>query len=532
MQGLFDEMKSGACLVTPVTLSNVMLWYFKAKDVTSVVEHWRMMRQSGARLSAAIYAAYIDFALSAKQYKRVAVVFEEMLNNGSLPNSRIYAIFIQHLVDNGKLDAATKILELMQTMHLVPCRVTYKTLVNEYARNGDLDKAQALLVEMKEHFHKPTKQLMPVVRALQAAGKIEEATALLEEITAVSQLNFDDKIYSSDEEYVSDSECTLSEWRAISCLHPGFDVNAFAQVLHPWEPRMIEVLAQADVQWEHYLVMGIFKRLKNIDSIWPFFHWLKDNAGFKHDNYTCGALIHRIFKSKLNLERKAFLVKELFEGLRHENIKFTVPIFNTVMRYFVAAGEGDKALSMFSLMKDLGIEPNNISYSLAVEGCAKNHQLKRVTELLQEVQLKSFHLTSTACAQYITCLASLGKINDAYNFFCHMRTLEKGCSSVEYKAIISAFDRARDHAMAFQMYEEMRAAGIEPTQDMYELIIRVLQQANRLTEVNVMAEERRLLSFFGGNKKEMQEKLLQVLFLLIKSLKPKKSEKCVPNAVI
>ncbi|KAI5079935.1 hypothetical protein GOP47_0005414 [Adiantum capillus-veneris] len=63
MQKLFDEMEADACLVTPVTLSNVMLWYSKAKDEKGITAHWRLLRQTGAKLSTAIYAVYIEHLL-------------------------------------------------------------------------------------------------------------------------------------------------------------------------------------------------------------------------------------------------------------------------------------------------------------------------------------------------------------------------------------------------------------------------------------------------------------------------------------
>lgn len=522
MQQLFDEMQANACLVTPVTLSNVMLWYFRAKDVQGVAGHWQLLRQSGAKLSPAVYAAYIDYLLKAKRYTKVAVIFEEMLRIDCLPTSRTYTVFIQHLVENGKVETATKILEIMQTVHLVPSRMTYKTLINAFAKNGDVERVLELWDEMREHFHRPTKHFLPAVKAVQAAGKLDKTTILLEEISTESSSSIE-IMESSDDEGADD--CHLSDWRAISCLHVGFDVNAFAQALHKWDSKVEETLEQANVQWERYLVMGVLKRLRNVDSLWPFFHWLKDKAGYKHDSFSSALLIERIFKSRSSLAKKASLVMELIEGLRSSGMKLTVPMFNRVMRYYVGAGEGDRAFALFKLMKECELDPNTISYALVIEGCAKNNQVERVKELLKEMEEKGFHLSSSACAQYVTCLASVGNLEEAYTFFCGTRASPRHPSPVEYMAIIAAYDRVRDNTMALQLYDEMKEAGIRPTQDMYKVVTKVLQEANRVSEVNALAEERKSLDFFGGKRIELQDKLLSILFLFMESFKPKKSQK-------
>ncbi|MCO5597676.1 hypothetical protein L7F22_051757 [Adiantum nelumboides] len=524
MQQLFHEMEADACLVTPVTLSNVMLWYSKAKDEKGIAAHWRLMRESGAKLSPAIFAVYLEHLLRAKRYTKVAVVFEQMLRVDCLPNSRTYTVFIQHLVESGKLDAAAKVLKIMQTVHLVPCRVVYKTLINAFAKSRNLERVLELLEEMKEHFHRPTKQLMPAIEALQKAGKSEVAAVLLEEISSVSSSSGNEIMGCSDDEEMDDSECSLSEWRAISSFNLGFDVNAFAHALPTWDSKVEEMLEQANVQWECHLVMGIFKRLRNVDLLWPFFHWLKDKVRYKHDSYSCGLLIDRIFKSKTSLGKKAFLVNELFEGLRSEGMKFTVPMFNRVIRYYVGAGEGDRVFALFKLMKEVELEPNGISYSLAIEGFAKNNQVDRVREFLEEMEEKGFYLSSSARAQYITCLGSVGKLEEAYTFFCSARMSGRWSSPDEYKAIIAAYDHVGDSTMALQLYDEMKKAGMEPTQDMHKVVKKVLQEANRLSDVQALVEARKSFDFFKGQRKEQQEKLLSVLFIFMENFKPRRSQ--------
>lgn len=520
MQRLFDAMKSKGCKVTCVTLSNVMRWFYKAKDMRRVAQHWNTLRRAGTKPSAAIYTAYIDFLVRANRHTKVAVIFEEMLRLDCLPNSRTYTVFIEHLVNAGNVEAAAKIMKSMQTMRVMPSRAAYRIVINGYARTGNVEMVLEKLREMQEHFHRPMKQLMPAVTALRAAGKLEEASSLLEEIQRDSGSLLDEE----DADAGEDVQCVTTVWRSASCPHLVFDVSAFLDALYAWNSEVEKVLEEANLQWESSLVMGILRRLRNLESLWPFFHWLKAKVGFKHDSYSCSLLVQRILKSRSTLEKIDSSVRELFEGLRRDKMRFSVPLFNLVIQHYVAVGEAEKACNMFYLIRDFGLEPNEFSYALVIQGFAKNRQGRKATEMLKEMELCGFLLDSNTCAELITCLGLAGKIERAYALFCRMSESRK-LGRLEYKSIMAIYFRAGDNGMALKLYEDMRKAGIKPTQDMYDVITGILKKAYRLSDIQVLAEERRLLNFFDGNKKVLQESLLQVLFAFMEGLKPQKSQR-------
>eukprot|EP00250_Pteridium_aquilinum_P035806 c9953_g1_i1 orf=165-2552(-) len=526
MQELFDDMKSKGCSVTRVTLSNVMRWFYKAKDMRRVAHHWNTLRRAGIKPSAAIYTAYIDFLVRANRHTKIAIIFEEMLRLDCLPNSRTYTVFIEHLVNAGNVEAAAKIMSSMHTMRVVPSRVAYKIVINGFARIGNAEMVLENLREMRENFHRPTKQLMPAVTALQAAGKLEEASMLLEEIQPDSPpQSIDNATQLLDEEDADDVECVTTVWRSASCSHLVFDVSAFVDALYAWNPRVEKALEQASLQWESSLVMGILRRLRNLESLWPFFHWLKDKVGFKHDTYSCAVLVQRILKSRSPMEKMDFLVKELFEGLQRDGMRFSVPLFNLVIRHYIAVGEAEKACNMFHMIKDFGLNPNGFSYALVIQGFAKNRQGKKATAMLKETEEHGFLLDSSTSAELITCLGLAGKIERAYALFCKMLESGRKPGRLEYKSILATYFRVGDNGMALKLYEDMRKAGIAPTQDMYDVVTGILRKACRLSDIQVLAEERRLLNFFDGNKKVLQESLLQVLFAFMEGLKPRKSQK-------
>ncbi|MCO5574175.1 hypothetical protein L7F22_027957 [Adiantum nelumboides] len=524
MQQLFEEMQSAGFQVSPVTLSNVMLWYYKAKDMRRLAIHWNTLRKARMKASSGIYAAYIDFLATANRHTKIAVIFEEMLRGDCLPSSRLYTVFVDHLVKVRNVEAAAKVLASMQLMRVVPSRVTYKLVINGFASCKNVEKMLEVLDEMREYFYKPTKQLMPAVIALQNAGMMKEAAALMEEMQPSTAQIMGNNMQGidDDDKDAADEDPVLTVWRCASVSSFVFDICAFAHALHSWNSKVEELLEQVNMKWEGPLVMGILRRIRNFDSLWSFFHWLKDKVGFKHDCYSTSLLVGKILKSRSTLQKKEFLLKELFEGLKNDGMKFRVQLFNLVIRHYVVVGEAERACSMFNLMKDFEVEPNQVSYALVIQGFSKNHQGREASKFLQQMESKGFPLDSVTCAEFITCLGRAKKTNRAYALFCKILDSERKPSRLEYKAIMTIHYNVGDYGMALKLYEDMRQAGMAPTQDMYEIVIRILHKASRVSDAQVLTDERRLLNFFDGNKKVLQENLLQVLFTFMEGIKKKK----------
>ncbi|KAH6554751.1 hypothetical protein KP509_36G054600 [Ceratopteris richardii] len=525
MKLLFEEMKSNGCEISRITLSNVMLWYYKAKDMRYVARHWNLLRREGTQPSTAIYASYIDFLARSRRFTKIAVIFEEMMRRDYLPSSRLYTVFIEHLVNAGKVEDAAKILELMQHMLVFPSRVTYKFIINGFAKTGKVERMLETLEEMREYFHKPAKQFMPAVIALQKAGMVNEAAVLMEEIqpkVVEGAGSIGPRVDENDDDDATDADPVLTVWRCASTSSFLFDICAFTNALHSWNPEVEKVLEHADLDWEAPLVMGILRRMRKMDVLWSFFHWLKDKVGYKHDSSSTAVLLEKILRSKETLQKKDSLVKDLFDGLKKDGMNFSIQLFNSVIRYYVSVGEPEKGRSIFNLIGAFDLEPNRFSYALLIQGFARNLQGKEATVFLQEMQKKGFPLDNTTCAEMINCLGRARKIDQAYALYCKMLDSDLKPGHFVYKALLTVYSNAGDYGMALKLYDDMRQAGITPTQDMYEVVTRILHKTGRHVDAQQLAEGRRLLNFFDGNKKVLQERLLQVLFTFMRGVKAKK----------
>lgn len=531
LQEKLTEMKKDHCTMTPVNLISVMHWQARVGDAPKVRRHWERLKRAGQQPSLGMYTAYLDLLIRAKLFTKIPYVYEKMLSEECLPNSRLYTLLIQHLADAGRLRAAVQILEIMQKLEVVPSRVAYEFVVEGYAKAGDVGKVQEFLMAMRERFHRPSKRLMCAVKALQEAGKLEEAETLKEEIGQEGYQEVeqgigqemdgcaDDASAPEDGESILDS--LMCEWRDVTSPNVGFDVNAFAQAISSWNLSVEAELNSADVQWHSSLVLEVLRRLRNLETSWPFFHWVRSKAGFKHDKYTCMVMIQRILKSRSPMERTASLVDELFEGMQKDGIKFVVPMFNIMIRHYVLANDIERAQEMHYRIKEFGLEPNAASYGPVVQALARDRQGNNAIKMLHEMLEAGFFPDSATSAELITCLELSERLTQAHEFFKKISESGRSLTGREYKAMMAAFSRAGDQQMALTLYEQMRGAGIKPTQGMFDEVSIILRKANRQYDINTIAKVRSNLKFFGGRKKALQEDLLLVLDLFMRSMKPR-----------
>ncbi|KAH7277594.1 hypothetical protein KP509_39G058300 [Ceratopteris richardii] len=527
MRDVLAEMKVEGCTISPVITSCVMHWYASVGNASGVGSHWHRLKHTGTKPSSGIYTAYLDYLIRTKRFTKIPHVYETMLSEECLPNSRTYTLLIQHLSNDGRLRAAVQILEIMQKVQVVPSRLAYEYIIEGYAKAGEVDKVQEILMAMRERFHRPSKRLMFVAKVLQEAGKVKEADELKEEIGLEEYIvagkeaegGADDVLISEDGDSMLES--VMCSWRDATSPNVGFDVNSFAQAINAWSLEVEAELEKLEVQWKSSLVLEVLRRLRNLETSWPFFHWVKNRAGFKHDKYTCMVMIQRILKSRSSLDTTSALVDELFEGMQKDGIKFTVPMFNMMIRHYVLAADIERAQGMFDRIKAYGLEPNAFSYGPLIQALARDRQGRKAMNMLEQMQEAGSHPDSATCAELITCLELAEKLPDAYEFFCKIPESGRNPGHLEYKAIMAAYSRAGDQKMALNLYEKMRGAGIKPTQDMFDDVSVILKNANRQYDINTIANFRQKLKFFGGKKKALQEDLLKVLDLFMRAMKPR-----------
>lgn len=234
-------------------------------------------------------------------------------------------------------------------------------------------------------------------------------------------------------------ERDLVSWNTIVA---GFAQNGFAELALDLVTRMHEEGRRGDF----ITIVSILPAVANVGSlrIGKAVHGYAVRAGFDSTVNVSTALVDMY--AKCGRVETARLV---FDGMKSRN----VVSWNSMIAAYVEGGNPEEAMRIFQKMLDEGVEPTNVTIMEALHACADLGDLERgmfVHKLLDQLKLGTdVSMTNSLISMYSKCkkvdiaadifskllgktlvswnamilgYAQNGRVNEALNYFCEMRS--------------------------------------------------------------------------------------------------------------
>lgn len=234
-------------------------------------------------------------------------------------------------------------------------------------------------------------------------------------------------------------ERDLVSWNTIVA---GFAQNGFAELALDLVTRMHEEGRRGDF----ITIVSILPAVANVGSlrIGKAVHGYAVRAGFDSTVNVSTALVDMY--AKCGRVETAWLV---FDGMKSRN----VVSWNSMIAAYVEGGNPKEAMRIFQKMLDEGVEPTNVTIMEALHACADLGDLERgmfVHKLLDQLKLGTdVSMTNSLISMYSKCkkvdiaadifskllgktlvswnamilgYAQNGRVNEALNYFCEMRS--------------------------------------------------------------------------------------------------------------
>lgn len=146
-------------------------------------------------------------------------------------------------------------------------------------------------------------------------------------------------------------------------------------------------------------------------------------------------------------------------GLQPDN--FTC---STALKAFAMLKEWEQALSFLEVeMPRLGVEPNAHAYCAAINACEKGGQWLRAIDLFNLMQKRGVQPNTVTCTSVICACKAGGHWQDALTILHSMPSLGVQPDAHTYTNAISACNKAGKWMLAQTTFDEMRANGVEAT---------------------------------------------------------------------
>ncbi|GFP89467.1 putative pentatricopeptide repeat-containing protein at1g02420 [Phtheirospermum japonicum] len=182
-----------------------------------------------------------------------------------------------------------------------------------------------------------------------------------------------------------------------------------------------------------------------------------------------------LFRS-LCQEKSMSDARNVYHSLKPE-FKPNLQTFNILLSGWKSS---DEAESFFNEMRDLGIEPDIVSYNCLVDVYCKGREIEKAYNVISKMRDEGIDLDVFTYTSLIGGLGLTGQPDKARDVLKEMR--EYGCypDVAAYNATIRNFCIAKRLGDAYNLMDEMVDKGLSPNPTTYNVIFRSLYWANNL----------------------------------------------------
>ncbi|PIN20929.1 hypothetical protein CDL12_06380 [Handroanthus impetiginosus] len=168
--------------------------------------------------------------------------------------------------------------------------------------------------------------------------------------------------------------------------------------------------------------------------------------------------------------------RKVYHSLKHE-FRPNLQTFNILLSGWKSPEEAE---AFFGEMRDMGVEPDVVSYNCLVDVYCKGREVEKAYKVINKMRDEGIVLDVITYTSLIGGLGLVGQPDKAREALKEMK--EYGCypDVAAYNAAIRNFCIAKRLGDAYNLMDEMMAKGLSPNATTYNVILRSLYWANDL----------------------------------------------------
>ncbi|XP_057951763.1 pentatricopeptide repeat-containing protein At1g74750-like [Malania oleifera] len=266
----------------------------------------------------------------------------------------------------------------------------------------------------------------------------------------------------------------------------GHVVESASHILRQlkWGPAAEAALGNLCCSMDAYQANQILKQLQDHSVALDFFYWLKQQAGFKHDEHTYTTMV-----GILGRARQFGTINKLLDQMVRDGCQPNVVTYNRLIHSYGRANYLNDAINVFNRMQEAGCAPDRVTYCTLIDIHAKAGFLNIAMCMYQRMQEAGLSPDTFTYSVIINCLGKAGHLTDAHKLFCEM--VDQGCvpNLVTYNIMIALQAKARNYPTALKLYRDMQTAGFKPDKVTYSIVMEVLGHCGHLQEAEAVFAE-------------------------------------------
>ncbi|XP_062115610.1 pentatricopeptide repeat-containing protein At4g20740 [Humulus lupulus] len=412
-------------------------------------------------MDALVKTGYLDLALS---------VYEDFKDDGLVEESVTFMILIKGLCKSGRIEEMLEVLEKMRANLCTPDVFAYTAMVRVLASEGNLEGSLQVWKEMKRDRVEPDViAYTTMINGLCKRGRVEKGYELFKEMKERGIL-IDRAIYGTlVQAFVGDGKvgqaCDLfkdlldSGYRADLGIYNSL-IQGLCNVKRVDKAhKLFRMTVQEDLGPNFETVNPIlvsYAEMRKMDEFSELLEQMQKLGSSVMDD------LAKFFYFMVGKEDGVTMAMEVFEDLKVRGY-YTVAIYNILMEAFHRIGMETKALSLLDEMKDMNVQPDSSTYSIAIECLAEEENVKEACACYNKIIEMSCVPSVSAYQSLARELCKTGEIDAAMMLVrdC-LASVRSGPMEFKYALTVLHACKSRNAADVLAVISEMMQEGCPP----------------------------------------------------------------------
>merc|ERR1719169_144795 len=414
-------------------------------------------------------------------------------------NSMIYNCLLDACVQCGDTEAAHEHFKQMKELAFVDV-VSYNTVLKSYLASGKVDEASKLLEEMsasglaanKVTYNellnakvqsKDRRGMWKLIEQMQAAGTTPSSVTcsiLLKSLTRNS--------HSADVTRTMDLIEPMDEVLFSSvieaCIRVGqLDLLSDKMRKYAQQGGLLALTAPT-----YGSMIKAYGQARDIERIWELWTEMTSRQ-VKPTAITLGCMVDALVMNQC-VEDAFALVHKVWEDDANKDSVNTV-IYSTILKGFKMQRQPEKVFSVYQEMRQRGIVCNTITYNTILDVCAHGGAMHRVPQLLEDMkamqpQVEPDIITySTIVKGY--CMS--GDVDKGFQVLQEMKRDGKHCpDEILYNSLLNGCAKQHRLEDALRLLDDMTDTNVVPSNYTLSILVKLLGRARRLNQAFTMVE--------------------------------------------
>eukprot|EP00929_Paragymnodinium_shiwhaense_P009793 TRINITY_DN11412_c0_g1_i1.p1 TRINITY_DN11412_c0_g1~~TRINITY_DN11412_c0_g1_i1.p1 ORF type:complete len:992 (-),score=336.10 TRINITY_DN11412_c0_g1_i1:447-3422(-) len=382
-----------------------------------------------------------------------------------------FNIMLRAWLAAGKLASAKALLKDMTDLGIKGNKVTLNELLTDRVKAGDRPGMWRIIEEMRAAGFGVNKVACSIcLKSLTDATPKEEVKKTLGLLDELS-------------EPVDDVLCSCAIEACLRINELGL-LSEFMKVLDRISTGNTRPTLSAATYGSMIKAYGQARELKQIWAAWN----AMQRASVVPSAVTLGCMVEALVSNNA-IDDAWKLVHDTLENDDQRSCVNTV-IYSTLLKGFAHLQQPQRCFEVLDEMRSLGIEANTITYNTLLDVCAKCGAMARVPQVFQEMKNSSVEPDLITYSTLVKGYCLVGDLDCAFELLEEMKR-DSGLrlDEIVYNSLIDGCGRQQKVGKAMKVLEEMREAGVRPSNYTLSIMVKLLGRARRLDDAFALLED-------------------------------------------